>query len=308
MNTNHKGSILLVDDENANLLTLHKILSPDYEIRMVKSGIQALKLIAEHRPDLILMDVLMPEMDGFAVLSVLKNDMKTKAIPVIFITGLSDISDEEKGFLLGAVDYIKKPFNATIVKARVHTQMEIARQIRVNAELARIDALTGLPNRRNFEERLTMEWRRAIRDKTPIAFLMLDIDKFKIYNDTYGHLQGDKMLKVAARIFQESAQRPSDMAARLGGEEFGVLLPQTDGRGGQAVAERIRRKMEITRVPLGDGVTMTSATVSIGVACANPLPGQDVNEFLGRADASLYDAKENGRNRISVAPGPVLLY
>ncbi|GHT93443.1 hypothetical protein AGMMS49545_12750 [Betaproteobacteria bacterium] len=293
-----KQTILIVDDEKTNLLALNKILSPDYAISLAKSGALALALAQEIKPDLILLDIMMPDMNGFEVLAKLKDTEITAHIPVIFVTGLESEQDEEKGFLLGAVDYIKKPFRGTIVKARVNTHLQIVRQMRIIENHSLTDALTGLPNRRRFDAHIRTEWRRAIRDKTPISFLMMDIDNFKTYNDTYGHPQGDKLLQAAAKIFMTATQRPDDLAARLGGEEFGLLLPDTDLEGAMQVAEKIRTSMEKSRIPTVNGSRVTHATLSIGAVSILPGTEDTIPTFLTLADNNLYAAKRTGRNRI----------
>ncbi|GHV53435.1 hypothetical protein FACS1894216_11430 [Synergistales bacterium] len=295
---NSKNTILIVDDENTNLLTLNKILSPEHSVCFAKSGGEAFSLIARNRPDLILLDVIMPDMSGFDVLLKLKNDPATIGIPVIFITGLSDDRDEERGFLFGAVDYIKKPFSGAIVKARINTHMQIVRQMREYEELGRIDPLTGIANRRRFDEHIEAEWKRAAREKKPISILMIDIDKFKNYNDTYGHPQGDALLKAIAKIFTAAARRPGDLSARLGGEEFCVLLPGADLTNALSIAEIIRSNVEAARVPTADGNTQTSVTVSIGAASFLPKPGDDSAALVTKADDNLYAAKKSGRNKI----------
>jgi diguanylate cyclase (GGDEF)-like protein len=297
MDSDLKQTILIVDDERANLLALKKILSPDYVVSLAKSGKLALALVLENKPDLVLLDILMPDMDGFEVLARLKDAEETTHIPVIFVTGLDNEQDEEKGFRLGAVDYIKKPFKGAIVKARVNTHLQIVRQMHTIEELSMTDPLTGLPNRRRFDDHMQAEWKRAIRAKTPISFMMMDIDKFKTYNDTYGHPQGDRLLQATAKIFMSSIQRPGDLAARLGGEEFGLLLPETDLDGALHVAERIRAAIEANRVPTADG-DMTTATISIGVVSLQPESSDTIPAFLTQADNNLYTAKETGRNRV----------
>ncbi|MDR1661382.1 MAG: diguanylate cyclase [Azoarcus sp.] len=297
-----RNSILLVDDESANLLALREILGSGYAIRMARNGRQALDLVARKKPDLILLDVLMPEMDGFAALERLKADPGTKDIHVILVTGLTGEHDEERGFLLGAADYIRKPFNAAVVKMRVDAQIETIRQIRANEKLSRSDPLTGIANRRKFDERLTLEWRRAVRERTPLSFLMLDLDKFKTYNDTYGHPQGDELLRTAAAILAAAAQRPGDLAARLGGEEFGVLMPTTGLPNALSIAEKIRRQIEAARIPAANGEP-TSATVSIGAVSIVPSVKDAPEDFIARADANLYKAKERGRNRVYAGGG-----
>lgn len=303
MGTSERNTILIVDDSRLNIMMLAQILAPDYELLTESSGEAALKLIAEKKPDLILLDVIMPGMSGFEVLTELKSNPYTGNIPVIFITGLDNEQDEERGFLLGAVDYITKPFKSVIVKVRVNTHMQIVRQIRLNERLGMMDSLTEIPNRRSFDNRIDMEWRRAMRERQAISFLMMDVDKFKTYNDTYGHLQGDILLKTVAKIFTASARRPPDLAARLGGEEFGVLLPGTDLPGALHKAEEIRQKVEATRIPTVDGAKMTGVTISIGVAATVPTPDDPAEKLVARADEYLYAAKAAGRNR--VVSGPV---
>jgi diguanylate cyclase (GGDEF)-like protein len=287
-----------VDDEKLNLAVLHRILSPEYTIFTAKSGKDALELAVQNTPDLILLDVIMPDMNGFDVLAKLKENPATREIPVIFITGLQSEENEEKGFLLGAVDYITKPFSNAIVRARVRTHMEIVRQFRVIERLGLVDPLTNIANRRAFDERLAVEWKRAIREKKPLSFLMMDVDKFKTYNDTYGHPQGDVLLRAVAKTFAAAARRPFDMAARLGGEEFGVLLPGASLENALEIAEKIRSDVEATGVPAKDGKIMTSATISIGVVSAAPRSDDGVKDFIAKADAYLYSAKNTGRNKI----------
>jgi diguanylate cyclase (GGDEF)-like protein len=295
---NSKNSVLIADDEKSNLMVLNAILSPDYTVFTAKSGEEALARAAAEKPDLILLDIVMPGMDGFETLKALKNSEACRAIPVIIITGLSGEVDEEKGFLLGAVDYITKPFRNAIVKARVKTHIQIVRQIRTIERLGLVDPLTDIPNRRCFDERLAAEWKRALREKFPVAFMMMDVDKFKIYNDTYGHPQGDVLLKALAKIFESAARRPADLAARLGGEEFGVLLPDTTLEAAAGLAEKLRESVEKTRVPASDGKTETRTTISIGVVSLIPDEGLSQETLISRADALLYTAKASGRNRV----------
>jgi diguanylate cyclase (GGDEF)-like protein len=290
--------ILVVDDEKSNLMVLNRILSSEYTIFTAKTGEDALSRISEDPPDLILLDIVLPGIDGFEVLRRLKASPETRTIPVIVITGLQSDEDEEKGLLLGAVDYITKPFKNAIVIARVKTHIQIVRQIRMIERLGLIDPLTDIPNRRCFDDRMGIEWRRALRDGKSISFLMMDVDKFKDYNDTWGHPQGDVLLKTICRIFSSAARRPGDLAARLGGEEFGVLLPDTDLDAALKVAEEIRSRVENTRIPTADGKTETRITISIGAASLMPSRDMLIADFIAAADRSLYTAKEAGRNRI----------
>jgi diguanylate cyclase (GGDEF)-like protein len=281
-----------------NIMMLTRILSADYVLLTATSGEAALSLALKQIPDLILLDVIMPGMDGFEVLTELKRNPETMNIPVIFITGADNEEDEERGFLLGAVDYITKPFKNVIVKVRVNTHMKIVSQLRMNERLGMIDPLTGIHNRRSFDHSFEAEWGRAVREKTPISFLMLDIDHFKKYNDAFGHLQGDELLKAAAAIFVAVVKRPTDLAARLGGEEFGILLPGAGPQGALAVAEEVRKAVEALQVPTIDGKQQTTATVSIGVASISPVHSDSPTELLSRADDCLYAAKESGRNKV----------
>lgn len=296
IDTKQPNTILIADDERINLAALNKILSPDYELFIAKSGQGAIDTAKENQPDLILLDVIMPDMNGFDIIVELQKFPETKKIPVIFITGLTSVDDEERGLELGAVDYIHKPFSATIVKARVKTQMKIIQQMRIIEKFSMTDPLTELPNRRMFADRFEAEWQRAIRDKKPISFIMMDVDKFKTYNDTYGHPQGDVLLKSVARIFEAHAQRKTDLAARLGGEEFGVLLPGADVAAASRIAEAIRADVEAMRVPKEDG-GITVSTISLGIAHTVPSIGDSKEDFLSVADKRLYRAKESGRNR-----------
>ncbi len=290
-------TILLVDDSRFNLEILNHILNSEYSIIIAKTGREALEKAAGEKPDLILLDIVMPDISGYEVLVALKGNDDMRDIPVIFITGLKSDEDEEKGFRLGAVDYITRPFNHAIVKARVATHIKIVQQMRAIEQIGKLDGLTQISNRRGFDEHLLMEWSRAIREQEPLSVLILDVDKFKTYNDTYGHLQGDKMLKSLAKVLKIALKRATDFAARYGGEEFVAVLSNTPLKGALLIAERIRNGMEKMIVPDIDG-NPTSATVSIGVACSIPTKDDDMSAFLERADRALYRAKETGRNKV----------
>jgi diguanylate cyclase (GGDEF)-like protein len=231
------------------------------------------------------------------VLAALKKSEKTQKIPIIFITGLSSDEDEAKGLALDAADYITKPFAAKIVKLRVRNQMQIINQMRTIERLSMIDQLTEIPNRRSFDERLFLEWNQAIREKTPISILVMDVDKFKYYNDTYGHQQGDVVLKTVAKVFSQSIRRPADFVARWGGEEFTVLLPNTVAGGAMEVAETIRAAVENTVILCADG-TETKVTISIGVFTQIPEQSCTIDTFITNADEALYTAKRTGRNKV----------
>jgi len=300
MDKKQKNSILVVDDETSNLMVLTHILGSEYTIYTAENGVNAVKKAIEYRPDLILLDIVMPEMDGYETLSALRKSEETHKIPIIFITGLSSDEDEEKGLSLEAADYISKPFSPQIVKLRVKNQIQIVNQLRTIEHLSMIDQLTGIPNRRNFDERLGMEWKQAIRESQPICILIIDIDKFKDYNDTYGHQQGDVVLRTVAVIIEQSLKRPTDFTARWGGEEFIVLLPNTPLDGAMEVAEQIRQNVEKEEILFASGLT-TKVTVSIGLNMQVPVLGSSAELFFSKADKALYVAKEIGRNNVHLS-------
>ena len=293
-------TILITDDEKFNLEILANILSPNYNVLIARNGERALDLAKQNAPDLILLDVIMPGMSGFDVITKLKDSEDTVNIPVIFITGLTDSTEEEKGFFLGAVDYIAKPFNKSIVKARVNTHIKIVDQMRTIERIGLIDPLTKILNRRGFENSFTLYWGSAIREQKQISFMIMDIDKFKNYNDTYGHNQGDVALRSFAETASNSINRANDFIARWGGEEFVIVLPNTDSEGAKEVAEHVRENVEALIIPTEDGET-TQVTVSIGISTIIPTPETDSKEFLNMADQALYKAKESGRNRVVIA-------
>ena len=293
-------TILITDDEKTNLNILSAILSPTYNVLVSRSGQRTLELAKENNPDLILLDVLMPEMSGFDVIEKLKESDTTNKIPVIFITGLTGAEDEERGFFLGAVDYITKPFNRAIVKARVNTHIKIVDQMRTIERIGLIDPLTKVSNRRSFEDRLDLEWGRAAREQTSIGILMFDVDKFKVYNDTYGHQQGDEALIKFADIASNTLKRAVDFLARWGGEEFVMLLPGTDMDGSVDIAEKVRKNIEDAVILTEDGEE-TKITVSVGVNSVIPTAIISTAAFINKADQALYKAKAAGRNRYVTA-------
>ncbi|MDR1688051.1 MAG: diguanylate cyclase [Clostridiales bacterium] len=295
---NKKTSLLIIDDEATNLMALVHILGKDYKIYSAQSGQEAIKKAEEFSPDMILLDILMPVMDGYEVIAHLKSSEKTKHIPVIFVSGLDSVESEEKGLQLGAVDYIIKPFRAAIVKLRVDNQIKMLEQIKMIERLSMIDQLTNIANRRSFDNRLSVEWNNAARQATPVSLLMIDVDLFKNYNDKWGHQQGDVALKKIAEVFTKSLKRKSDFTARWGGEEFVVLLPGTDAKGGLNIAECIRKKIEAAEIPYKGKIT--KVTISVGVNTVVPNRNNSIDTFISGADTALYRAKETGRNKVCV--------
>jgi diguanylate cyclase (GGDEF)-like protein len=298
METDNKGSVLIVDDEKSNITTLTHILSSCHKIIAAKNGQDAIELAREYQPNVILLDIIMPEMDGYEVIAQLKSSTKTREIPVIFISGLSGAESEEKALSLGASDYITKPFIPSIVKLRVRNQVLITEQIKTIKELSLTDMLTDLPNRRGFEHRLHLEWEHAKRSKSPLSVFFIDVDNFKNYNDIHGHMQGDTALKAVAAVIASSLNRSIDFVARWGGEEFVVLLPNTDALGALKAAENVRKNIEIAGVPVAS--EMSNVTISAGLYTADPSQGENVQDFLNNADKALYTAKNTGRNKVCV--------
>ena len=292
-----KHSILVVDDENSNIMELSHILSQDYVVYAAKSGCRALSAAEKHTPDVIMLDIVMPEMDGYAVISVLKSSENTQNIPVIFITGSDGTEDEEKGLALGAADYVSKPFSELIVKLRVENQLKILEQSRTIERLSITDQLTDLPNRRCFNDRLQMEWGKSMREQTPLSVLMIDIDRLKSFNDAYGHHQGDVALQTVSKTLTGELKRLGDFVARWGGGEFAVLLPNTDFDGARIVSEQIRKCIEDMEIPHADG-TKTIITVSIGVNTEVPLRNSSYDGFISNAGKALIRAKTMGRNNV----------
>jgi len=304
MDTEQKNSVLIVDDEASNLQVLAHILDADYTIYTAKNGADAIQMVGKYVPDLILLDIIMPEMDGYQVLAKLKNMEATEKIPIIFVTGLSSTEDETKGLSLNAADYISKPFSPMIVKLRVRNQIQIVNHLRTIERLSLLDQLTGIPNRRSFDDRIKAEWKRAIRagGYQYVSLLVMDVDNFKTYNDTYGHQQGDIALQTIACGFSKLLKRSSDFAARWGGEEFIVLLPDTPLDGALEIAETIRKCIENTEIPNYEDGSFSKVTVSIGVSTQAPTKNPCIDAFISRADKALYDAKATGRNRIAHTP------
>ncbi len=301
---NHPASqtVLIVDDQPSNIQVLAKLLTEEYRVLVANSGHKALTIArSDHPPDLILLDVQMPEMDGYELCKHLKSDPQTNKIGIIFITALDSVNDEEQGFQLGAVDYIAKPFHTAIVRARVRTHMELKRKSDLLEQIAMLDGLTGIPNRRHLNEQLDRERGRAQREQHPLSAVMLDIDHFKEYNDHYGHGAGDLCLQQVAKALAATLARASDLVARYGGEEFVALLPNTPLDGAQEVAENLRHAIEGLAIPHHYSSVAKTITISLGVATYDPTTNPNTTDnLLERADTALYRAKAMGRNRVVV--------
>lgn len=291
-------TILAVEDHILNWELLKKVLG-DYTLIHAKDGEQALKILEKQKlPDLILLDIVMPGKDGYEIIKILKENDRTRDIPVVFITGLNSVKNEEEGLNLGAVDYIVKPFNPAIVQARIRNTLKFRSQQKLLEKLAHIDGLTEIPNRRNFDITLAREFKSAARNKRWLSLIMIDVDSFKHFNDSYGHARGDEALIKIAGIIQSCLKRPLDFVARYGGEEFSVILPDTDESGGRHVAERIRQAVENLNIEHKKDPGSPWLTISLGGCSMIPNPDQNSSVLVEKADACLYKAKTSSGNRV----------
>ena len=293
-------TLLIVDDTPLNIELLEGVLGEDYEILFATNGRDAIEIALVEAPDLILMDVMMPDMDGYEACVRLKADPRTAEIPIIFVTALDQEAEEARGLEVGAIDYITKPINPVIVKARIRNHIELKRHQDILRGLSFLDGLTGIANRRRFDQFLELEWRRSVRNRSQLSLIMIDIDLFKSYNDDRGHAAGDECLKQVAQGMAGMTQRPGDLVARYGGEEFVCVLPETGSDGARAVAERIREKMVELALPHHSSFVAPVVTLSMGVATVQPSEGDDSVSVIEAADRALYEAKRKGRDRIEV--------
>lgn len=289
--------ILIIDDSPVQANFLSSILTDDYEITVVNSAEEGLKQAKAEEYSLILLDVIMPGIDGFQLLKTLQEEVILRHTPVILITSLNDTQHEEQGLTLGAVDYITKPFHPAIVRARVHTHIKLY-QYRTHIEReATVDQLTGVPNRRRYDSVSGKRWQDAIRLGAPISICMFDIDKFKVYNDTFGHPAGDKVIKAVAETASSYLQRGTDFFARYGGEEFVALILGGESTVNFRHLQKIRQAVEDLHIPHNPEISPW-VTVSIGGITVIPKVGSSFDTYLKMADAMLYDAKRFGRNQV----------
>jgi diguanylate cyclase (GGDEF)-like protein len=298
MNLPGAQKVLVADDDAINRQVLGELLKPEYAVLLAKNGAQTLERAVRHVPDLILLDVMMPDMDGYEVLRQLRANPHTEHIAVIFISGMNRPEDEANGLKLGASDYIAKPFNATVVMARVALHLQVVRQRRMLEHLAHVDGLTELANRRRFDEVYEAEWQRARRNRHPLSLALLDIDHFKQYNDYYGHPAGDRALRSVARVTAAAMRRPADMAARYGGEELVLLLPDTDAEQAQLVLAAIFQSIQQLDIEHAGSKVAGVLTVSVGGATLAADSMETIPELFEAADNHLYHAKQAGRNRV----------
>ncbi len=292
-------TILVVDDQPINIQIVFQVLGNEYNILMATSGQQAIKVCHDSLPDLVLLDVVMLEQDGLETCRQLKADKQLADIPVIFVTGLHHQTDQDACWDAGGVDFIQKPFNANTLRNRVRVHLTLKRQADLLRSLAYLDGLTGIYNRRYFDNVFSIQLAQHRRKLSPLAVLLIDIDYFKKYNDTFGHLAGDDALRKVANALTHSISRPADAVARYGGEEFVVLLADTDINGAVTVAKKMLHN--VLELDIAHPQTpATKLSISIGIAVADEAKGYDSN-IIELADQQLYLSKQRGRNTYSVA-------
>ncbi len=314
-----KGNILLIDDLPENLKLLTELLSNlGYTVRSAISGSRALKSARVKLPDIVLLDIQMPEMDGYQVCQSFKADPDLCDIPILFISALDETFDKLKAFQVGGVDYITKPFQLEEVVARLETHLTIQRQKKqlqdeiakrkqtelilqeANRKLelmANLDGLTQIANRRCFDSYLNCEWQRHQREQNPLALILIDIDYFKRYNDSYGHQGGDDCLIRVAKAIAQVPKRSTDLTARYGGEEFVVVLSNTDNEGALKIAAEIQTAIANLAIVHQSSDVHNYVTLSMGIVSLIPTIEQSLETLIFFADQSLYAAKEQGRNR-----------
>jgi diguanylate cyclase (GGDEF)-like protein len=303
--TTYQQTILVVDDMAENFKLLNHMLGQDYRMLYATNGRHGMDLAFTAKPDIILLDVMMPELDGYEVCARLKANPVTRSIPVIFVTAMKCAADEARGLDVGAIDYITRPFSPAIVRARVRNHLELKRHRDYLGNLSATDGLTGIPNRRHFEQILEREWRRAMRNHSGLSLIMMDIDFFKGFNDHYGHLSGDDCLRHVAQALAESTQRPFDLVARYGGDEFACVLPETEAAGAVSIADKLREQVHALHIPHARSLVADHVTLSLGVATLVPESVQLPSDLIEQADRHLFKAKQNGHNQLKSGMSPI---
>jgi len=307
--------ILIVDDDPSAIGVLYKALTGLGDMRFATSGAEALKLLGETPADLVLLDLSMPGMDGFATCTQIKAEHPHT--PVIFVTAAHDLDSELRALEVGGIDFIQKPISPPVVRARVSAHLKLKQQSDLLRDLGKRDPLTGIANRRALDEQIGLEWRRALRSGEPLSLMMIDIDHFKKYNDHYGHLEGDSCLRKVAQAMTSVATRASDLAARFGGEEFAVLLANTNTEQAMIVAKRLCEAVRDLQIPHAPAAPSDYVTISIGVGSLTPTISTEpangasshsaehglrtARQLFELADGALYAAKAGGRNRVEGA-------
>jgi len=292
-----KASILIVDDQPTSIYQINEVLAGEYDIFIATSGHQALEFCSKQKPDLILLDVVMPKMNGLELCKRLKNQPETALIPIIFITMLQSHEEENACWDAGGVDFVVKPVNAMTLRNRVKAHLALKFQTELFRSMSFIDDLTGIANRRALEDKLNIYFAIAKRTQQLLSLLIIDIDFFKQYNDRYGHLAGDLCLQKIATLLKKTMVRESDLVARYGGEEFVCLLFNTDSKGATIVAEKLLSNVARLRLKNKVIPEQSFLTISIGIACYPSEKISSSTELFNSADKALYKAKKEGRNR-----------
>ncbi|MBH8562922.1 PleD family two-component system response regulator [Nostoc sp. CENA67] len=300
--------VLIVDDEQFNRMQLRLFIEKEgYQTAEAQNGREALTVVQQLHPDIVLLDAMMPDMDGFECCAQLQSLDCSKYTPVLMITGLEDQESVDRAFAAGAIDYVTKPIHWAVLRQRVKRLIQQSQlqqeQESVNQELKRlatIDGLTQIANRRKFEEYFSQEWRRMAREQKPLSLILCDVDCFKAYNDTYGHRAGDRCLQKVAKAIQSAARRSVDLVARYGGEEFAVVLPNTNAKGATQVAQAMRLAVRMLAIPHSNSQASFYVTLSVGVGTTIPVPGSDFEEMIVAVDRALYQAKLTGRDRVVI--------
>lgn len=293
-----KQTVLIVDDSPLAVKILRNMLEDEYEVISSFSGEDGYELAISNNPDIIVLDVVMSGMDGYEVCQKLKSNVLTKNIPVIFISALGDMEDERKGLEIGAIDYISKPFSEPIVKIRIKNHLELKRIHDILSELSSLDGLTGLYNRRYFDQEMKIRWEKAIQDDTPLSLMLIDIDHFKKYNDNYGHLEGDECLKLVAQGIKNCTNGKDTVAARFGGEEFVCIMSGANIDTALELANKILYSTPAQKIPFAYSSVADVVTISIGLGTIHPNNAVMLPDFIKHVDDLLYKAKHNGRNQI----------
>ena len=293
-----KPKLLVVDDQPINIQVMHQLFGGDYQVFMATSGAQALAICLANPPDLVLLDIVMPGMDGFEVCTQLKANDATCNIPIIFVTAHTDAAQETHGLSLGAVDFIAKPVNPAVVRARVKTQLTLKFQSDLLRKLVFLDGLSGVFNRRYFDQQLSVEWSRSARSGLPLSAIMIDVDYFKLFNDRYGHQSGDDCLRQIAVTLKACLKRPADLVARYGGEEFACILPDTAFADAMCLAVDLERRIRALSIPHVSSGLAGVVTISVGVATRTAGSSQEAAALVRLADTELYNAKQSGRGRV----------
>ncbi|WP_430459454.1 diguanylate cyclase domain-containing protein [Thalassolituus sp. LLYu03] len=292
-----KPRLMIVDDQPLIIRVLNEIFKAEFEVFMATTGQQALAMCAVNPPDIMLLDVMMPEMDGYEVCRMLKASQSMSDFPVIFVTAQNDVVDEVRAFDVGGVDFISKPINPLLVTARVRTHVTVKLQRDILTSMVTLDGLTGVSNRRYFDEQLLLNWRQCQRDQCALSLILIDIDCFKQYNDRYGHIAGDAVLQNVAGTLRSLLKRPLDSFSRYGGEEFVCLLPATEHEGAALVADHMLEAVHRLGIQHEASSVAAHVTISAGVATMIPDVVFQAEQLVAAADEQLYRAKREGRDR-----------